>query len=69
MIRRPLSYQRQSRASSLLSSVVRIHVRHPQCILCILALEMLESTRESHRRRVSSDSERSAVSRKASEDS
>jgi hypothetical protein len=68
-IRRPLSYHRHNKASSLPPSVARIHVRYPQCISCIPAPEMLESTKESHHIRVGSDLERSAVPRKASEDS
>jgi hypothetical protein len=52
-VRRPLSHHRQNRASSLPPSVARIHVRHPQCISCIPAPEMLESTIKPHRRRVS----------------
>jgi hypothetical protein len=57
-IRWPLSYHRQNRTSSLLPSVTRVYVRYPQCISCILALEMHKSTRESHRRGVSSDSKK-----------
>jgi hypothetical protein len=69
VICRPLSYHRQNRTSNLPPSVTRVHDRYPQCISCISAPKMHKSTRESHHEGGSSDSERSTIPRKASENS